>query len=84
MFSMRMSRIERSHLGHLPLLWPVRQSGAAVKHNDVTLTLGLLSKQHIAHTPTIHVFFDCFQQEFMAQTGFNSEIFELPSQHRFR
>ena len=28
---------------------------AAVKHNDVILTLGLLSKQHVAHTPISHV-----------------------------
>ena len=43
--------IERSRLQYLPLVWPVRQSGAAVEHNDVTVTLGLLNKQHIAHTP---------------------------------
>ena len=35
-----MSRIERSHWQYLPLLWPVRQSGAAVEHNDVILSLG--------------------------------------------
>ena len=40
---------------HLPLVWPVRQSGAAVEHNDIILTLGLLSKQHVAHTPISHV-----------------------------
>ena len=35
---------------YLPLLWPVRQSGAAVEHNDVILYLGLLSKQHVNPT----------------------------------
>ena len=35
----------------LPLLWPVGQSGAAVEHNDGIVTLGLLSKQHVMHTP---------------------------------
>ena len=40
---------------YLPLLWPVRQSGAAVEHIDVILTLGLLSKQHVSHTPISHV-----------------------------
>ena len=29
--------------------------GAAVKHNDVILTLGLLGKQHVKHTPINHV-----------------------------
>ena len=28
---------------------------AAVEHNDVILTLGLLSKQHVAHTAISHV-----------------------------
>ena len=51
----RTSRIERLRLRYLPLLWPVRQLGAAVEHNDVILTLGLLSKQHVAHTPISHV-----------------------------
>ena len=36
-------------------LWLVRQSVAAVKHNDVILTLGLLGKQHVKHTPINHV-----------------------------
>ena len=40
---------------YLPLLWPVQQSWAAVEHNDVILTLGLLSKQHVAHTAISHV-----------------------------
>ena len=42
---------------YLPLLWPVQHSGAGVEHNDVILTLylGLLGKQHIVHTPIIHV-----------------------------
>ena len=53
--TMRTSRIECSRLLYLPLLWPVRQSGAAVKHNDVILTLCLLSKQHVSHTPISHV-----------------------------
>ena len=39
---------------YLPLLWPVRQSGAAVEHNYVRVTLGLLSKQHVANTPISH------------------------------
>ena len=39
----------------LPLLWPVQQSGAAVKHNDIIVTLGLLSKQQVAYTPVSHV-----------------------------
>ena len=43
--------IERSCLRYLPLFWPVWQSGAAVEYNDIILTLGLLSKQHVAHTP---------------------------------
>jgi hypothetical protein len=30
--------IEASRTRYLPLLWPVRQSGAAVEHNDVILT----------------------------------------------
>ena len=52
----RTSRIERSRSRYLPLLWLVRQSGAAVEHNDFILTLGLLlSKQHVAHTPISHV-----------------------------
>ena len=55
---MRMCRIERSRLPYLPLLWLVRQSGAAVEHNDVIVTLGLLSKQHITQTPISHVFLD--------------------------
>ena len=50
-----MSRIERSRSRYLPLLWLVRQSGAAVEHNDVKVTLGLLSKQHVTHTPISHV-----------------------------
>ena len=37
------------------MLWPVQQSGAAVKHNDIIVTLGLLSKQHVTHTPISHV-----------------------------
>ena len=48
-----MSRIER--VRYLPLLWPVRQSGAAVEHNDIIVTLGLPSKQHVTHTPISHV-----------------------------
>ena len=47
--------IERSCLRYLPLFWPVWQSGAAVEYNDIILTLGLLSKQHVAHTPISHV-----------------------------
>ena len=45
-----LNRIERSHSWSLPLLWPVRQLEADVKHNDVIVTLGLLSKQHVART----------------------------------
>jgi hypothetical protein len=51
---MRTSRIEHSRLRYLPLLWPVQQLGAAVELNDVIVTLGLLSKQHIMHTPISH------------------------------
>jgi hypothetical protein len=50
-----MSRIERSRSRYLPLLWPVRQSVVAVEHIDVLVTLGLLSKQHVTHTPISHV-----------------------------
>ena len=32
------NRIEAARAQYLPLLWPVRQSGAAVEHNDVILT----------------------------------------------
>ena len=53
----RTSRIECSCLRYLPLLWPVRQSVVAVAHNDLKLTLGLLSKQHVTHTPISHVSF---------------------------
>ena len=49
------TRIERSRLRYLPLLWPLQQSGPAVKDNDVIVTLGQLSKQHVAHTPIEHV-----------------------------
>ena len=38
-----------------PLLWPVWQSGAAVEHNNVILTLGLHTNGHITHTPIRHV-----------------------------
>jgi hypothetical protein len=44
-----MTGIECSHSRYLSLLWPVRQSGAVVEHSDVILTLGLLSKQLVAH-----------------------------------
>ena len=37
---MTTTRIERARVRYLPLLWPERQSGAAVEHNDVILTLG--------------------------------------------
>ena len=50
-----MTWIERSRLRYLPLLCPVRQLGAAVEHNNVILTLGLLSKQHVPHTSISHV-----------------------------
>ena len=46
--SKRMSRIECSRSQYLPLLWPVQQSWAAVEHNDVILTLGLLTG-HLRH-----------------------------------
>ena len=38
-----------------PLVWPVRQTRAAVEHNDVILTLGLHTTGLIAHTPIRHV-----------------------------
>ena len=47
--------MEHTRVRYLPLLWPVRQSGAAVEHNDFIVTLGLLNKQHIMHTPISHV-----------------------------
>ena len=50
-----MSRIEHSRSRYLPLLWPVQQLGAALEHNDVILSLGLLSKQPITNTPISHV-----------------------------
>ena len=50
---MRMSRIECPSLRYLPL--PVQHSGAAGEHNDVIVTLGLLSKQNVMHTPRSHV-----------------------------
>ena len=49
---MTTSKIECSRLRYLPLLWrlwPVRQWWAAVERNDLILTLGSLSKQHIIH-----------------------------------
>ena len=36
-----MTGIEHARAQYLPLLWPVRQSGAAAEHNDVILYLGL-------------------------------------------
>ena len=50
-----MTRIERSRSQYLPLLWPVWQLGADVEHNDVMVTLGLLSKQHVPHNHISHV-----------------------------
>ena len=55
--AMRTSRIERSRSQYLPLLWPLRQLGAAVQHNGVILTLGLLRKQDVTHTHISHVSF---------------------------
>ena len=49
----RTSRIECTQ--YLPLDWPLRQSEAAVEHNDVILTLGLHTTGHVAHTPISHV-----------------------------
>ena len=40
---------------YLPLPWQVRQSGAAVKHYDVILTLGLHTTGHVVQTPKGHV-----------------------------
>ena len=40
---------------YLPLLWPVRQSGAAVEHNDLILILGLHTTSRVVHTPISHV-----------------------------
>ena len=40
---------------HFALDDPVQQSEAAVEPNDVIVTLGLLSKQHIVHTPISHI-----------------------------
>ena len=52
---MRMSRIKHSRLQYLPLLWQVRQFGAAIEHNDVIMTLGYLRKQLVVNTPISHV-----------------------------
>ena len=41
--------IERAQ--YLPLLWPVRQSGAADEHNDVILYLCLHTTDRVKHTP---------------------------------
>ena len=41
--------------GYLPLVWLVRQTWAAVEHNDVILTLGLHTTGPAAHTPISHV-----------------------------
>ena len=48
-----------SRAQYLPLLWPVRQSEAAVEHNEVILYLGLLSKQLVTHTPISSFLFGC-------------------------
>ena len=56
--------MQRQRLGlntrarYLPLVWPVWQSGAAVEHNDVILTLGLHINGHVVHTPISHVSLD--------------------------
>ena len=47
--------IERARTQYLPLLWQVRQSGAAVEHNNVILTLGLHTTGRVTHTPISHV-----------------------------
>ena len=57
-FATRMSRIERSCLQYLPLFWPVRQSRATVKHNDIINILGLHSKHAVTHTPISHISLD--------------------------
>ena len=68
----RTSRIELSCLPYLPMLWPVRQSGAAVEHNDVIVTLGLLRKQHEAQSGTIlqTIFKDIFGKGDMIKNKF--------------
>ena len=53
--------IERSRLQYLPLVWPVRQSGAAVEHNDVILTLGLHTTCRVLHTSKSHVSLASYQ-----------------------
>ena len=40
---------------YLPLLWPLRQLGAAFLHNDIILTLGLHTTGRVAHSPISHV-----------------------------
>ena len=47
------------------MLWPVQQSGAA----DVILTLGLLSKQHIGHTP-VSLHKDIYSQQSNIKPGY--------------
>ena len=44
-----------ARMKYLPLLWLVRQLGAAVKHNDVILTLGLHTTGRVGHTPKSHI-----------------------------
>ena len=43
--------IERARAQYLPLLWPVRQSGGAVEHNNVILYLGLHTTGRVTQTP---------------------------------
>jgi hypothetical protein len=40
---------------YLPLLWPILQSEADVKHNDVIVTLGLYTTGRVMRTPISHV-----------------------------
>ena len=42
---------------YLPLVWPARQSEAAVEHNDFILNFGLHTTGRVIHTPLSHIFF---------------------------
>ena len=53
-----MTGIERARARYLSLLWPVRQSGAAVEHNDIILYLGLHTTGRVTHTPISLCLFD--------------------------
>ena len=55
LFHVHQSHAQQEWVGYLPFIWLVWQSGTAVEHNDVIVTLGLVSIQHVAKTPVSHV-----------------------------